>query len=69
MNRVDPVIAATAFGAAVSVVLYPAAVPFFRAQIYWFVFGFAAIPFVFLFAPRFVHRLVERGREHDWGSK
>jgi len=63
-----PVIAATAFGAAVTVVLYPAAVPFFRAQLYWYIFGFAAIPFLMLVAPRFAERLVERGRQTEWGS-
>jgi hypothetical protein len=68
LRALYPVIAATAFGAAVTVVLYPAAVPFFRAQLYWFIFGFAAIPFLFLVAPRFVHRLIAQGREEGFGS-
>jgi hypothetical protein len=63
-----PSIAATAFGAALTVVLYPAAVPFFRAQLYWYIFGFAAIPFLFLVAPRFVNLHVERGRQNGWGA-
>jgi hypothetical protein len=60
--------AATAFAAALTVVLYPAAVPFFRAQMYWFVFGFAAVAFVILLAPRFANELIERGRREGLGA-
>jgi hypothetical protein len=68
-RRQSGTIAATAFAAAVAVVLFPAAVPFFRAQLYWFIFGFAAVPFVTLVAPQFVERLVARGRAGDWGAR
>lgn len=34
------------------VILYPTAVPFFRAQIYWFVAGFALLPLFTVWEPR-----------------
>lgn len=34
------------------VIVYPAAVPMFRAQIFWFIAGFALLPFVLVWEPR-----------------
>jgi len=38
------------------VILYPAAVPFFSAQIYWFIAGFALLPLFVLLQPRYFRR-------------
>lgn len=51
--------ALTAWLALIMVVLFPAAVPFFRAQLYWFAFGFAAVPFVMCLMPRTAARLLQ----------
>ncbi|MEO7775014.1 MAG: hypothetical protein ABIT36_01295 [Steroidobacteraceae bacterium] len=49
----------TAWLALIAVVMFPAAVPFFRAQLYWFVFGFAAVPLIALLMPRTSARLLK----------
>jgi hypothetical protein len=63
-----PTIAATAYTTSITVFLYPAAVPFFKAQLYWFVFGFAVAPLLYLVAPQLLDRLVEHGRREGWGA-